>query len=82
MNENPGVHCASFLLQRTVARERHFIGRFLPQHVPACDVACIHCCRYFTVRAVPPEPAGIQTMFVLQEVAHKRRYKKRLQATE
>lgn len=34
------------------------------------------------MRAIFPEPAGIQTMFVLQEVAYKRCYKKRLQATK
>ena len=82
MNENPGIRCAAFLLHRTVARKRLCIGRVLPQHVPACDVAGIHCCCYFTVRAVFPEPSGIQAMFVLQEVAHKCRYKKRVQATE
>jgi len=65
-----------------VARERHFISLFLPQYVPACNVAGIHCYFDFTVRAVSTESAGIQTMFVLQEVANKRCYKKRLQATE
>ena len=82
VNENPGVRCAAFLLHRTVARKRHCIVRVFPQHVPACNVVGIHCCCYFTVRAVSPEPAGIQAMFVLQEVAYKCRYKKRLQATK